>query len=96
VQHNTKHFQQLSPSSGYSTQHERDMEFRATFCAAQYNNHTVENAATSPSIKEIEKRLRKLRCTKEQVRRHVDQLAMSRTVPTKERRRKSRPKRFDS
>jgi hypothetical protein len=31
-----------------------------------------------PTIEEIERRLRKLGCTKEQVRRHLDQVAMSR------------------
>jgi hypothetical protein len=32
-----------------------------------------------PTIQEIERRLRKLGCTKEQVKRHLDQVAMSRT-----------------
>ena len=31
-----------------------------------------------PTIEEIERRLRKLGCTKEQVRRHLDQVATSR------------------
>jgi hypothetical protein len=31
-----------------------------------------------PTIEEIERHLRKLGCTKEQVRRHLDQVAMSR------------------
>ena len=31
-----------------------------------------------PTIEEIERRLRKLGCTKEQVRRHLDQVVMSR------------------
>ena len=31
-----------------------------------------------PTIEEIERRLRKLGCTKEQVRRHLDQVAISR------------------
>ena len=35
-------------------------------------------APSWPTIEEIERRLRKLGCTKEQVRRHVDQVAMSR------------------
>ena len=33
---------------------------------------------TWPTMEEIERRLRKLGCTKEQVRRHLDQVAMSR------------------
>jgi hypothetical protein len=36
-----------------------------------------------PTIKEIERRLRKLVCTKEQVRRHLDQVAMSRIEAAK-------------
>lgn len=35
------------------------------------------------TIEEIERRLRKLGCTKEQVRRHVDQVAMSRIEAAK-------------
>ena len=31
-----------------------------------------------PTVEEIERHLRKLGCTKEQVRRHLDQVAMSR------------------
>jgi hypothetical protein len=37
-----------------------------------------------PSIEEIERRLRKLGCTKEQVRRHLDQVAMSRIEAARE------------
>jgi hypothetical protein len=37
-----------------------------------------------PTIEEIERRLRKLGCTKEQVRRHLDQVAMSRIEAAKE------------
>jgi hypothetical protein len=33
-----------------------------------------------PTIEEIERRLRKLGCTKEQVTRHLDQVAMSRVA----------------
>jgi hypothetical protein len=36
-----------------------------------------------PTIEEIERRLRKLGCTKEQVRRHLDQVAMSRIEAAK-------------
>ena len=37
-----------------------------------------------PTIQEIERRLRKLGCTKEQVRRHLDQVAMSRIEAARE------------
>jgi hypothetical protein len=36
------------------------------------------NVESLPTIEEIERRLRKIGCTKEQVRRHLDQVAMSR------------------
>ena len=42
------------------------------------------NVETWPTIEEIERRLRKLGCTKEQVRRHLDQVAMSRIEAAKE------------
>jgi len=42
-----------------------------------------------PTIQEIERRLRKLCCTKEQVKRHLDQVAMSRTEAARE---KSNPR----
>jgi hypothetical protein len=37
-----------------------------------------------PTIEEIERRLRKLGCTKEQVRRHLDQVAMRRIEAARE------------
>ena len=37
-----------------------------------------------PTIQEIERRLLKLGCTKEQVKRHLDQVAMSRTEAARE------------
>ncbi len=39
---------------------------------------TFEKVESWPTIEEIERRLRKLGCTKEQVRRHLDQVEMSR------------------
>ena len=42
-----------------------------------------------PTIQEIERRLRKLGCTKEQVKRHLDKVAMSRTEAARE---KSNPR----
>jgi hypothetical protein len=61
----------------------------------QYDGDTFENVESLPTIKEIERRLRNLGCTKEQVRRHVDQVAMSRTEGAKEKRKRPRPKGFD-
>jgi hypothetical protein len=55
----------------------------------QYDD-TFENVETTPTIKEIEKRLRKLGCTKEQVSRHLDQVTKSRTQPAKPKRRTPR------
>jgi hypothetical protein len=43
-----------------------------------------EQVESWPTIEEIERRLRKLGCTKEQVRRHLDQMAMSRDEATRE------------
>ena len=50
----------------------------------QYD-HTFETVDAPPTIKEIEKRLRKLGCTKEQVSRHLDQVTKSRTALVSER-----------
>jgi hypothetical protein len=40
-------------------------------------------AESWPTVEEIERRLRKLGCTKEQVKRHVDQVTMSRIEAAK-------------
>ena len=47
----------------------------------QYDDSFETEEAPPTSIKEIEKRLRKLGCTKEQVRRHVEHVTKSRTEP---------------
>jgi hypothetical protein len=60
----------------------------------QYDD-TFENVETSPSIKEIEKRLRRLGCTKDQVRRHLDQVTRSRTEPIGKKPKKHRTQGFD-
>ena len=60
----------------------------------QYDD-TFENVETSPSIKEIEKRLRRLGCTKQQVRRHLDQVTKSRTEPIRKKPKKHRTQAFD-
>ena len=49
----------------------------------QYDD-TFETVDAPPTVKEIEKRLRKLGCTKEQVSRHLDQVTKSRTAPVSE------------
>ena len=45
---------------------------------------TFENVDSWTTIEEIARRLRKLGCTKEQVRRHLDQVEMSRIEPARE------------
>ena len=60
----------------------------------QYDD-TFETVDAPPTIKEIEKRLRKLGCTKEQVGRHLDQVTKSRTAPVSEKRNKNRPHTID-
>ena len=60
----------------------------------QYDD-TFETVETPPTIKEIEKRLRKLGCTKEQVSRHLDQVTKSRTAPVSEKRNKSSQHKID-
>jgi len=61
----------------------------------QYDDNTFENSEASPTVKEIEKRLRKLGCTKEQVSRHLDQVTKSRTQPSQQKRAKNRPHQLD-
>jgi hypothetical protein len=50
--------------------------------------NAFEKVESWPTIEQIERRLRKLGCTKEQVRRHLDQVAMTRIEAAKERRRR--------
>ena len=57
----------------------------------QYDNTFEADEAPAPSIKEIEKRLRKLGCTKVQVRRHIEHVTKSRTEPVSQKQGKSRP-----
>ena len=57
----------------------------------QYNDTFEAEEAAPPNIKEIEKRLRKLGCTKEQVRRHIEHVTKSRNEPVSKRRSKNRP-----
>jgi hypothetical protein len=45
---------------------------------------TFEKVESWPTIEEIERRLRKLGCTEEQVRRHLDRVAMSRLEAARE------------
>jgi hypothetical protein len=44
---------------------------------------TFEKVESWPTIEQIERRLRQLGCTKEQVKRHLDQVALSRTEAVK-------------
>ena len=60
----------------------------------QYDD-TFEIVDASPTIREIEKHLRKLGCTKEQVSRHLDQVTKSRTAPVSEKRNKNRQHKID-
>ena len=60
----------------------------------QYDD-TFETVDAPPTIKEIEKRLRKLGCTKEQVSRHLDQVTRSRTAAVSEKRNKNRQQKID-
>ena len=59
----------------------------------QYDD-TFEPVEDVPTIKEIEKRLRRLGCTKEQVSRHLEQVTKGRTKPAPKRI-KNRPHRID-
>ena len=52
----------------------------------QYDDTFEADEVPPPSIKEIEKRLRHLGCTKEQVRRHIEDLTKSRNEPVSKRR----------
>jgi hypothetical protein len=57
--------------------------------------NTAEKVESWPTIEEIERRLRKLGCTKDQVKRHLDQVAMSRIEVAKEKRRRTCTKAVD-
>ena len=59
----------------------------------QYDD-TFEPVENGPTIKEIEKRLRRLGCTKEQVSRHLEQVTKGRTKPAPKRS-KNCPHRID-
>ena len=61
----------------------------------QYDEIDFENVESWPTIEEIKRRLRKLGCTKEQVRRHLDQVATSRIEAASEKPKKHRPKAID-
>ena len=61
----------------------------------QYDDTFEADEVPPPSIKEIEKRLRKLGCTKEQVRRHVEHVTKSRTELGRKTRGKNRPRVLD-
>lgn len=56
---------------------------------------TFEKVESWPTIEAIERRLRKLGCTKEQVKRHLDQVALSRIEAVKRKAQKVKPKAVD-
>jgi hypothetical protein len=61
------------------------VNFAYTHRMEQYDElDTFEKVESWPTIEEIERRLRKLGCTKEQVKRHLDQVAMSRVEAARE------------
>jgi hypothetical protein len=61
------------------------VNFAYTHRMEQYDElDTFEKVESWPTIEEIERRLRMLGCTKEQVRRHLDQVAMSRVEAARE------------
>jgi len=66
---------------------------RESFVMEQYDD-TFEPADDVPTIKEIERRLRRLGCTNEQVSRHLEQVTKGRTKPAPARS-KNRPHRID-
>jgi hypothetical protein len=55
-----------------------------TEAGADYYDDSFENSDALPTFKEIEQRLRTLGCTKEQISRHLDQVAKSRTQPAEQ------------
>jgi hypothetical protein len=61
----------------------------------QYDDTFEADEVPPPSIKEIERRLRQLGCTKEQVRRHIEHVTKSRTEPGGTTRGKKRPHMLD-
>jgi len=61
------------------------VNFAYTHRMEQYDElDTFEKVESWPTIEEIERRLRKLGCTKEQLKRHLDQVAMSRVEAARE------------
>jgi hypothetical protein len=58
----------------------------------KYEHDTFDQTELLPTIKAIEVRLRKLGCTKDQVRFHLDQVTLGRQAPEqpKRKRRKQR------
>ena len=56
----------------------------------QYELDTFEKVESWPTMEDIELHLRKLGCTKEQVKRHLDQVAMSRIEAARDKPRSKR------
>jgi hypothetical protein len=60
----------------------------------KYDYDTFDQAEFVPTIKAIEVRLRKLGCTKDQVRLHVEQVTLGRQVPERPPKRSRRKRRI--
>ena len=75
--------QEISPTRIAMEKYDDEFD---TFEKAGSSPTRVENW---PTIEEIERRLQKLGCTEEQVKRHLDQVAVSRTETARE---KSKPR----
>ena len=61
----------------------------------EHYDDSLESSDALPSVNEIEQRLRTLGCTKEQISRHLDQVAKSRTQPAEQKPSKHRDHRLD-
>jgi hypothetical protein len=61
----------------------------------EHYDDSFANSDALPSVKEIEQRLRTLGCTNEQISRHLDQVAKSRTQPAERKPNKNRDHQLD-
>ena len=61
----------------------------------EHYDDSFENLDALPTVKEIEQRLRTLGCTKEQISRHLNQVAKSRIQPAEQKPTKRRDHQLD-
>jgi hypothetical protein len=61
----------------------------------EHYDDSFENLDALPTVKEIEQRLRTSGCTKEQISRHLNQVAKSRIQPAERKSTKHRDHRLD-